>query len=85
MHTRPPRAQAALSPRWRRLVRRDADGRPSERGDVWAAPHRWGCTLVAARTDKLLRRAPTGPDPGLLRCSSGLCSMRPALNVVELL
>ncbi|KAK9845493.1 hypothetical protein WJX81_007872 [Elliptochloris bilobata] len=46
---------AGLSPRWRRLLRRDANGRLSDHGDVWAAPHRWGCTLVAARKDKLLR------------------------------
>lgn len=48
-------AQASLSPRWQRLLRRDERGQLSERGDVWAAPHRWGCTLVAVRTDKLLR------------------------------
>ncbi len=48
-------AQAMLSPRWRRLVQRTLSGRLSDRGAVWAAPHRWGCTLVAARKDKLLR------------------------------
>ena len=55
-------AQTCLSPRWQRLVRRDGRGQLSERGDVWAAPHRWGCTLVATRTDKLLRCAPRSPS-----------------------
>ena len=48
-------AQAMLSSRWRRLVQRTLSGRLSDRGAVWAAPHRWGCTLVATRKDKLLR------------------------------
>ena len=47
--------QSLLYPRWRRLVRRDAGGLRSRDGQVWGAPCRWGCTLVAYRSD-LLRR-----------------------------
>lgn len=48
-----------LPPRWRRLVSRDSRGCPSPQGQVWGAPYRWGCTLVAYNKDRLLRRGGT--------------------------
>ncbi len=47
--------QADMPDRWRRLVRRDAQGLESPAGPVWGAPYRWGCTLIAYRRDELLR------------------------------
>ncbi|KAK9807227.1 hypothetical protein WJX73_010860 [Symbiochloris irregularis] len=49
----------ALPPRWRSLVRRDNQGLPSADGDVWAAPYRWGCTLIAANNRLLQRQGAT--------------------------
>ncbi|KAL4427727.1 hypothetical protein ABPG75_001816 [Micractinium tetrahymenae] len=47
---------ARLHPRWQRLVCRSAaTGLPNPRGEVWAAPYRWGAVLVAFRTDRLSR------------------------------
>lgn len=57
----PPRAQRQLSPRWQQLVCRDAAGRPDPRGQVWAAPYRWGCLLIAYRRDRLARWVPLLP------------------------
>ena len=47
--------QELLPPRWRQLVRRDANGRLDPEGAVWGAPYRWGCTLVAYDQQKLAR------------------------------
>ena len=49
--------QGLLPPRWRQLVRRDANGRLDPEGFVWGAPYRWGCTLVAFNEQKLSRCA----------------------------
>jgi len=48
---------ALLGPRWRELVTRDPrTGLPDPRGEVFAAPYRWGCAVVAFNAD-LLRQA----------------------------
>ena len=49
--------QKHLPARWQALVTRDNKGMPSRRGQVWASPYRWGCTLIAYRKGDLLRSA----------------------------
>ncbi|PSB62767.1 polyamine ABC transporter substrate-binding protein, partial [filamentous cyanobacterium CCP1] len=38
---------------WQTLVRRNQQGEPSETGEVWAAPYRWGTLMIAYRRDRL--------------------------------
>lgn len=40
---------------WQALVRRDRQGMPQANGEVWAAPYRWGTTLIAYREDAFRR------------------------------
>lgn len=47
--------QKRLPARWRALVTRDSSGMLSKKGQVWACPYRWGCTLIAYRKGALLR------------------------------
>jgi putative spermidine/putrescine transport system substrate-binding protein len=41
-----------LPSRWQELVRRNKAGQFDAKGDVWAAPYRWGHTVIAYNRDK---------------------------------
>ncbi len=41
-----------LPSRWQELVRRDRQGQLDAQGQVWAAPYRWGYTVIAYNRDK---------------------------------
>lgn len=43
---------AMLPSPYQRLVRRDDRGLPTAQGKLWAAPYRWGATLITFRSDK---------------------------------
>jgi putative spermidine/putrescine transport system substrate-binding protein len=42
----------ALPSRWQELVRRNRKGHLDAQGKVWAAPYRWGTTVIAYNRDK---------------------------------
>lgn len=44
-----------LDPAWSGLLRRDSKGFPDPAGPVWAAPYRFGCTMIAYDKRKLSR------------------------------
>jgi len=46
---------AQVPERWQALVRRDRQGMLQPNGEVWAAPYRWGTTLIAYREDAFQR------------------------------
>uniref|UniRef100_A0A383VEJ6 Uncharacterized protein n=1 Tax=Tetradesmus obliquus TaxID=3088 RepID=A0A383VEJ6_TETOB len=59
-----------LPRRWQQLVRRDSKtGLPSESGEIWGCPYRWGAMLVAYKRDQLTRhnRSPIRCWPDLLQ------------------
>jgi putative spermidine/putrescine transport system substrate-binding protein len=41
-----------LPQKWHNLVKRNAQGQLDANGDVWAAPYRWGTTVIIYRKDK---------------------------------
>lgn len=41
-----------LDARWQQLVRRNDQGFPDPQGKVWAAPYRWGSTVIVYNQDK---------------------------------
>jgi putative spermidine/putrescine transport system substrate-binding protein len=43
---------SSLPNQWQQLVTRDDSGFPSSQGKVWAAPYRWGSTMMIYRRDK---------------------------------
>jgi putative spermidine/putrescine transport system substrate-binding protein len=46
---------------WQSLVRRNTQGQPDPNGQVWAAPYRWGTTVIAYRQDIFQQRGLTPP------------------------
>ena len=44
---------SALDQRWQQLVMRDDQGNLAPQGNVWAAPYRWGSTVIIYHREKL--------------------------------
>ncbi|CAL0313081.1 unnamed protein product [Lupinus luteus] len=46
----------ALDEKWKIYLRRNSDGEIDPKGDIWAAPYRWGCMVIAYKTNKFHKR-----------------------------
>ncbi|MEA5513233.1 extracellular solute-binding protein [Nodularia sp. UHCC 0506] len=44
---------STLNERWQQLVKRDNQGNLDTQGNVWAAPYRWGSTMIVYHRQKL--------------------------------
>jgi putative spermidine/putrescine transport system substrate-binding protein len=44
---------STLNPKWQQLVKRDDQGNIDPQGKVWAAPYRWGNTVIVYNREKL--------------------------------
>lgn len=42
----------ALDDKWKHLVRRNEQGNPDSQGKIWAAPYRWGSTVIVYNREK---------------------------------
>ncbi|MCG6135323.1 MAG: extracellular solute-binding protein [Nostoc sp. LLA-1] len=52
----------ALDQRWQQLVTRNAQGNLDTQGQVWAAPYRWGSTMIVYHRERLQRLGLTPQD-----------------------
>lgn len=43
---------SSLDSRWQNLVKRNEQGFPDPQGKIWAAPYRWGTTVIIYNSDK---------------------------------
>ncbi|BBD66676.1 extracellular solute-binding protein [Nostoc commune NIES-4072] len=53
---------SALDERWKKLVTRNDQGNLDTQGKVWAAPYRWGSTVIVYNRDKLQKLGWTPKD-----------------------
>lgn len=51
-----------LPQRWKNIVTRNEKGEFDANGKIWAAPYRWGCTVIAYRPDKFAKLGWTPTD-----------------------
>lgn len=42
----------SLDDKWKVYLRRSCEGEIDPKGDIWAAPYRWGCMVIAYKTNK---------------------------------
>ncbi|KAG4938938.1 hypothetical protein AAZX31_16G097100 [Glycine max] len=42
----------SLDDKWKVYLRRNREGEMDPKGDIWAAPYRWGCMVIAYKTNK---------------------------------
>jgi putative spermidine/putrescine transport system substrate-binding protein len=55
-------AWKGVEPRWQQSVTRDDQGQISPTGRMWAAPYRWGATVIAYRADLLAAQGIAPPQ-----------------------
>ncbi|WJX93984.1 hypothetical protein P8452_75451 [Trifolium repens] len=42
----------SLADKWKVYLRRNSEGEMDPEGDIWAAPYRWGCMVIAYKTNQ---------------------------------